>query len=131
MRLHAWLRISGHLNEIEGPCPGSLNGQVRDPPSPYVDPFPHEIVDLNAVGKDGRPVASFGIGCWDNKVSSSRPELRRLMLESGDSRLLRRQGTAAWKKSAVSASAHIRAALRSPDSLRWTRSTVSSFASVS
>jgi hypothetical protein len=41
------------------------------------------------------------------------------------------KGTAALKKSAVSASAHIRAALRAPDSLKWTRSTVSSFASAS
>lgn len=37
--------------------------------------------ELRAVGKDGKPVAPFGIGCWGYNLCPSRPESQRFMLE--------------------------------------------------
>lgn len=46
-----------------------------------VNQYPLEHPELRAVGKDGKPVAAFGIGCWGYNLCPSRPESRRFMLE--------------------------------------------------
>ena len=46
-----------------------------------VNQYPLEHPELRAVGKDGKPVAPFGIGCWGYNLCPSRPESQRFMLE--------------------------------------------------
>jgi hypothetical protein len=46
-----------------------------------VNQYPLERPDLKAVGKDGKPVAPFGIGCWGYNLCPSKPESQRFMLE--------------------------------------------------
>jgi hypothetical protein len=46
-----------------------------------VNQYPLEHPDLRAIGKDGKPVAPFGIGCWGYNLCPSRPESQRFMLE--------------------------------------------------
>jgi hypothetical protein len=46
-----------------------------------VNQYPLEHPELKAVGKDGRPVAPFGIGCWGYNLCPSRPESQRFMLD--------------------------------------------------
>ena len=46
-----------------------------------VNQYPLEHPELKAVGKDGKPVAPFGIGCWGYNLCPSRPESQRFMLE--------------------------------------------------
>jgi hypothetical protein len=45
-----------------------------------VNQYPLEHPELRAVGKDGEPVAPFGIGCWGYNLCPSRPESQRFML---------------------------------------------------
>ncbi|MDR3617723.1 MAG: hypothetical protein P4L85_00090 [Paludisphaera borealis] len=40
-----------------------------------------EHPELRAVGKDGKPSAPFGIGCWGVNLCPSRPESQRFMLD--------------------------------------------------
>jgi hypothetical protein len=40
-----------------------------------------ERPDLKAVGKDGKPSAPFGIGCWGVNLCPSRPDSQRFMLD--------------------------------------------------
>lgn len=46
-----------------------------------VNQYPLEHPELKAVGKDGKPVAPFGIGCWGFNLCPSRPESQGFMLE--------------------------------------------------
>lgn len=46
-----------------------------------VNQYPLEHPELKAVGKDGKPVAAFGIGCWGHNLCPSRPDSQRFMLE--------------------------------------------------
>lgn len=46
-----------------------------------VNQYPLEHPELRAVGKDGKPVATFGIGCWGFNLCPSRAESQRFMLE--------------------------------------------------
>ena len=46
-----------------------------------VNQYPLEHPELKAVGKDGKPVAPFGIGCWGYNLCPSRPESQQFMLE--------------------------------------------------
>ncbi|WP_406699518.1 hypothetical protein V5E97_11700 [Singulisphaera sp. Ch08] len=46
-----------------------------------VNQYPLEHPELKAIGKDGKPVAPFGIGCWGYNLCPSRPESQRFMLE--------------------------------------------------
>jgi hypothetical protein len=46
-----------------------------------VNQYPLEHPDLKAVGKDGKPVRPFGIGCWGYNLCPSRPESQRFMVE--------------------------------------------------
>jgi hypothetical protein len=46
-----------------------------------VNQYPLEHPELKAIGKDGRPVAPFGIGCWGYNLCPSRPESQRFMLD--------------------------------------------------
>jgi hypothetical protein len=46
-----------------------------------VNQYPLEHPELKAVGRDGKPVAPFGIGCWGHNLCPSRPESQRFMLE--------------------------------------------------
>ena len=46
-----------------------------------VNQYPLEHPELKAVGKDGRPVAPFGIGCWGYNLCPSRPESQKFMLD--------------------------------------------------
>jgi hypothetical protein len=46
-----------------------------------VNQYPLEHPELKAVGKDGKQVAPFGIGCWGYNLCPSRPESQRFMLE--------------------------------------------------
>lgn len=46
-----------------------------------VNQYPLEHPELKAVGRDGKPVAAFGIGCWGYNLCPSRPESQRFMLE--------------------------------------------------
>jgi hypothetical protein len=46
-----------------------------------VNQYPLEHSDLKAIGKDGKPVAPFGIGCWGYNLCPSRPESQAFMLE--------------------------------------------------
>jgi hypothetical protein len=46
-----------------------------------VNQYPLEHPELKAVGKDRKPVAPFGIGCWGYNLCPSRPESQRFMLE--------------------------------------------------
>jgi hypothetical protein len=43
--------------------------------------YPLEHPKLRAVGKDGKPVAPFGIGCWGYNLCPSRPESQQFMLD--------------------------------------------------
>ena len=43
--------------------------------------YPLEHPELKAIGKDGRPVAPFGIGCWGHNLCPSRAESQEFMLE--------------------------------------------------
>ena len=46
-----------------------------------VNQYPLEHPELKAIGKDGKPVAPFGIGCWGYNLCPSRPESQKFMLE--------------------------------------------------
>ena len=46
-----------------------------------VNQYPLEHPELKAVGKDGKPVQPFGIGCWGYSLCPSRPESQRFMLD--------------------------------------------------
>ncbi|SIO00569.1 Hypothetical glycosyl hydrolase 6 [Singulisphaera sp. GP187] len=46
-----------------------------------VNQYPLEHPELKAIGKDGKPVAPFGIGCWGYNLCPSKPESQRFMLE--------------------------------------------------
>jgi hypothetical protein len=46
-----------------------------------VNQYALEHPELKAVGKDGKPVAPFGIGCWGYNLCPSKPESQRFMLE--------------------------------------------------
>ncbi len=46
-----------------------------------VNQYALEHPELKAVGKDGKPVAPFGIGCWGYNLCPSRPESQKFMLE--------------------------------------------------
>ncbi len=46
-----------------------------------VNQVPQEHPDLTAIGRDGRPVAPFGIGCWGQNLCPSRPESQEFMIE--------------------------------------------------
>ncbi len=46
-----------------------------------VNQYPIEHPELKAVGKDGKPVAEFGIGCWGWNLCPARPESQRFMRE--------------------------------------------------
>jgi hypothetical protein len=45
-----------------------------------VNQYPLEHPELKAIGKDGKSVAPFGIGCWGYNLCPSRPESQRFML---------------------------------------------------
>jgi hypothetical protein len=45
-----------------------------------VNRFPLEHPELRAIGKDGKPTAAFGIGCWGYNLCPSRDESLRFML---------------------------------------------------
>src|SRR3954454_7687993 len=47
-----------------------------------VNRYPVEHPELKAVGKDGKPVRPFDIGCWGYTLCPSRPESQKFMLES-------------------------------------------------
>jgi hypothetical protein len=46
-----------------------------------VNQYPLGHPELRAIGKDGKPVAPFGIGCWGYNLCPSRPESQEFMLE--------------------------------------------------
>jgi hypothetical protein len=46
-----------------------------------VNQYPLEHPELKAVGKDGKPVSPFGIGCWGYNLCPSRPESQRFLLD--------------------------------------------------
>ena len=46
-----------------------------------VNQYPLEHPELRAIGKDGRPVAPFGIGCWGYNLCPSRPESQKFMID--------------------------------------------------
>lgn len=46
-----------------------------------VNQYALEHPELKAIGKDGKPVAPFGIGCWGYNLCPSRPESQQFMLE--------------------------------------------------
>jgi len=46
-----------------------------------VNRLPLEHPELKAIGKDGKPVGKFGIGCWGYNLCPSRPASQRFMLE--------------------------------------------------
>ena len=46
-----------------------------------VNQYPLEHPETRAIGKDGKPVAMFGIGCWGYNLCPSRPESQRFMLD--------------------------------------------------
>ncbi|QEH32333.1 hypothetical protein OJF2_08030 [Aquisphaera giovannonii] len=46
-----------------------------------VNQYPLEHPETRAVGKDGKPAAAFGIGCWGYNLCPSRTESRRFMIE--------------------------------------------------
>ena len=46
-----------------------------------VNQYPLEHPELKAIGKDGKPVSAFGIGCWGYNLSPSKPESQRFMLD--------------------------------------------------
>ncbi|WP_165227487.1 hypothetical protein [Aquisphaera insulae] len=45
-----------------------------------VNQYPLEHPEARAMGKDGRPAAAFGIGCWGYNLCPSRPESLQFML---------------------------------------------------
>ena len=46
-----------------------------------VNQYPLENPELKAIGKDGKPVDQFGIGCWGYNLCPSRPESQAFMLD--------------------------------------------------
>jgi hypothetical protein len=46
-----------------------------------VNQYALEHPELKAVGKDGKAVAAFGIGCWGYNLCPSRPESQKFMIE--------------------------------------------------
>jgi hypothetical protein len=46
-----------------------------------VNQYPLEHEETRAIGKDSKPVPSFGIGCWGYNLCPSKPESQRFMLE--------------------------------------------------
>jgi hypothetical protein len=46
-----------------------------------VNQYTREHPELKAVGRDGKPVAAFGIGSWGHNLCPSRPESQGFMLE--------------------------------------------------
>lgn len=46
-----------------------------------VNQYALEHPELRAIGKDGTPVAPFGIGCWGYNLCPSKPESHRFMLD--------------------------------------------------
>jgi hypothetical protein len=46
-----------------------------------VNQFPLERPEMKAVGRDGKPVNEFGIGCWGWNLCPARPEAQRFMRE--------------------------------------------------
>jgi len=46
-----------------------------------VNQYALEHPELKAIGKDGKPVASFGIDCWGYNLCPSRPESQRFQLD--------------------------------------------------
>ena len=46
-----------------------------------VNQYSLEHTNLKAIGKDGKPVQPFGIGCWGFNLCPSKPESQRFMLE--------------------------------------------------
>ena len=46
-----------------------------------VNRYTLEHPELRAIGRDGKPVQPFGIGCWGYNLCPSRPESRRFMLD--------------------------------------------------
>ena len=46
-----------------------------------VNQCPLEHPEPKAIGRDGKPVVPFGIGCWGYNLCPSRPESQRFMLE--------------------------------------------------
>ena len=46
-----------------------------------MNPYPLEHPEQKAIGKDGRPVSPFSIGCWGHNLGPSRPQSRRFMLQ--------------------------------------------------
>ncbi|WZO97468.1 hypothetical protein EP7_004502 [Isosphaeraceae bacterium EP7] len=46
-----------------------------------VNRYALERPELKAIGKDGKAVAPFGIGCWGYNLCPSRPESQRFMLD--------------------------------------------------
>ncbi len=46
-----------------------------------VNQYALEHPELKAVGKDGKPTAAFGIGCWGFNLCPSRPESQKFLIE--------------------------------------------------
>lgn len=46
-----------------------------------VNQYAIEHTELRAIGKDGKPVAPFGIGCWGYNLCPSRPESQAFMID--------------------------------------------------
>jgi hypothetical protein len=46
-----------------------------------VNHYPLEHPELRAIGKDGKPVGKFGIGCWGYNLCPSKLESRQFMLD--------------------------------------------------
>lgn len=46
-----------------------------------VNQYPLEHPELRAVGKDGKPVPPFGIGCWGHNLCPSKPESQAFLLD--------------------------------------------------
>jgi hypothetical protein len=46
-----------------------------------VNQYPTEHPELKAIGKDGKPVQPFGIGCWGYNLCPSKPRSQEFMLE--------------------------------------------------
>jgi hypothetical protein len=46
-----------------------------------VNQYTREHPELKAIGKDGKPVGMFGIGCWGHNLCPARPESQRFQLD--------------------------------------------------